>query len=355
MKLPKTALAACLIRIQSGTENSAIQLFPAGEFNPPLGSMLGTGPWRMDATAAASLIALVANRANDIVIDYEHQSLVACTEGNPAPAAGWLKTDSLAWQDDGLYAQSPSWTAKAAAMIDADEYRYISPVFTYDKATGVPLNIISVALTNTPAIDGMAAVSLAAATAKLNQEDSVMDPSELMERLCYLLNLPVTTTVAEMSAELDKVKAILDGGGTDMAAAGLVAYLMQSATQIAALKSATPDPAKYVPIEALLAIQGHAALNDAVATEQKIAALIAANPLVIFPALEPWAKELGKQDITALEKFIVNAAPIAALTANQSQHTPPPPSVPNLTTEELAVCSRLGLGQEQFIKTREGK
>lgn len=349
--MSKIKIAACSIVIDKNAKS--IQLFPAGEFSAPFGAMLGEGPWRLNQDSAEKLIAAVARRSNDILIDYEHQSLTANKEGHAAPAAGWINTTSLVWTDTGLYAQKPDWKAKAAAMIDADEYRYLSPVFTYDSVTGTPLNILSVALTNTPAIDGMAAVSLAALMAgTTTPEEPVMDLSELMERLCYLLNLPITTTPTDMLAELDKLKGMIGGDAT--AAASLPDLLTGRETEIAALKSAIntlksaqPDPAKFVPIEAFLAVQAQHRQQSEDTLEQKVAALIAAHPDVIVPALESWATELGKQDIGKLEEYIGNAKPIAALTSTQTGgKAPTETTIP--TGDDAAVMKALGLTAEQF-------
>ncbi|MBS7690114.1 hypothetical protein I0E98_04960 [Pseudomonas lalucatii] len=40
------------------------------------------------------------------------------------------------------------WTKSAASMIAGKEYRYLSPVFSYDKRTGKVLELHHVGLTN---------------------------------------------------------------------------------------------------------------------------------------------------------------------------------------------------------------
>lgn len=352
MSEAQIAIAACIVAIDK--DASAIQIFPSGKFDSPMGAMIGKGPWELTEKSAQQLIATVAARQNDILIDYEHQSLSANQSGNPAPAAGWIKPTSLFWDDDGLYAQNPDWKAKAVAMIDADEYRYLSPVFTYDKKTGAPLNLISIALTNTPAIDGMSEVNLAAAmSGYLTQPESCMELSELMERLCYLLNLPITTTPAEMSAELDKLKGMIGAGDAATAAASLPDLLASKDVEIAALKSAAPDPAKYVPMDAFLAIQQQRSSEAEDSKEQQVAALIAANPTIIVPALKTWAAELGKQDLDKLQEFIRTSKPIAALTATQTQgKVPESPGNDGLNETELAVCTSMGLDPELFKQHR---
>lgn len=146
------------LRVREGS--LLVRLIPAGRFEAPRGALSGSGPWNMTAAAAASIIARNASRQTDILIDYEHQILAGRENGQPAPAAGWINPRTLVWietgQEPGLHG-AVIWTSRAGAMIAADEYRYLSPVFTYDPATGVPTDLLSVALTNTPGIDDVPA------------------------------------------------------------------------------------------------------------------------------------------------------------------------------------------------------
>ncbi|HFD3843412.1 TPA: phage protease [Pseudomonas aeruginosa] len=158
-------IASCAFEIHPS--GSSIQLLPSGDFKAIDGrpTDVASGYWRLTAEVAARVISKVASRITDVVIDYEHQTLNGPSNGLPAPAAGWIKGASLVWQDGrGLFAENVQWTDKAAAMIKAREYRYISPVFSYDHRTGEVLDIHHVALTNFPALDGMDSLtSLAAA------------------------------------------------------------------------------------------------------------------------------------------------------------------------------------------------
>lgn len=333
----KTAIAACLIAIDKAAP--AVQLFPAGEIQTPNGSLLGKGPWRLDTDSAARLIAATQAKTNDILIDYEHQSLAAAQNGQPAPAAGWIHPSSLVWRDDGLFAENPDWTEKAAAMIAADEYRYLSPVFTYDEKTGVPLKIISVALTNTPAIDGMAQVALAAAMAGFTtlETESTVD-----KELLALLGLADDATPAAVTQAVAALKA-------------KAAAAESKDQEIAALKSAAPDPAKFVPIEAFLAVQQNQLKTAEESRDEKVAALIAAHPNVIIPALVPWATELGKKDLAQLQAYIDTQKPIAALTSTQTGGKAPA-EIPNggLSAEELAVCSQLQIDPSAYQAQKAG-
>lgn len=72
----------------------------------------------------AHLVADFEARAVDLPVDFAHQTELADPKsGGPVPAAGWIK--ELRHDATGLCALV-EWTARAAAMIAAREYRYIS-------------------------------------------------------------------------------------------------------------------------------------------------------------------------------------------------------------------------------------
>ncbi|MDD4978776.1 MAG: phage protease [Gallionella sp.] len=133
-----------------------IRLIPAGIFRATDGRPAGLPGWKLTASNAAAIIQAATLRANDFLIDYEHQTISASKNGLPAPAAGWFKR--LEWRNGdsgGLFALDVRWTERAAAMIAAREYRYISPVFTFDFKTGDVQGLHSAAITNDPALDGL--------------------------------------------------------------------------------------------------------------------------------------------------------------------------------------------------------
>lgn len=145
-------IAALSVSLTAGAAPSEIRLLPVGRFAASDGSGRPAGipaGWLLDEPAAAALIAQAALRAADFVIDFEHQTLHKEANGQPAPAAGWFKALQFR-PGDGLYATDVRWTPRAAAMIAAGEYKYISPVFNY-APDGRVLALGPAALTNTPA------------------------------------------------------------------------------------------------------------------------------------------------------------------------------------------------------------
>jgi phage I-like protein len=209
--------------------------------------------WFIDAALATQIIAEFEARSNRTVVDYEHQTLLAAQNGQSAPAAGWF--GKLEWRESGLYAIDMEWTERATQMIEGGEYKYISPVFAYHKKTGKVLRLRHAALTNNPALDGMDAVA-ASQFEFLNTEKLSMN--ELLEQLRWLLNMPVT--VDEVVTELQKAIDQLKGSNPAIATKAdfnLVARVQSLNSEIASLKAAAshPDPAKFVPVATMKALQ----------------------------------------------------------------------------------------------------
>lgn len=133
-----------------------LQVTPAQDFTPADGRALEVPAWRINSTIAARVIAAFSSE-QPAVIDYEHQTLHKEKNGQPAPAAGWMH--ALRWiEGKGLHALA-ELTERAKEQIKAGEYRYFSPVIQYSTRTGEVTRLLMGALTNNPAIHGMAAIS----------------------------------------------------------------------------------------------------------------------------------------------------------------------------------------------------
>lgn len=331
----RIALAVLSAQIAPGA--TEIQLLPAGEFRAVDGRPAGLPAWKLDAAAAGRVIAAARVRANPFVIDYEHQTLLADKNGQPAPAAGWFSGADLVWREgQGLFATNPAWTAKAKAHIAAQEYKFISPVFEFDAKTGEIQAIKMAALTNTPGLDGMDPVSGAALAALFSPtSDEETAVNETLKKLLGALGLPETTSEADALAGV----------------AALKAQSVEHTTQIAALKAAAPDPAKYVAVATVMDLQGQIAALTAEKVEREVNELVKSgmDDGRILPAMETWARELGKKDTASLKSYLDNAKSVAALGGMQSTGTNTG-TPPNTSDADLAVCKALGLTPEQFAK-----
>lgn len=143
---------AALSEQLSPSSKAMFRILPAGRFKAADGRP-GNGSWVLTQDIGNALISAAKASAADYPIDYEHQTLETVKNGAPAPAAGWFK--NLEWKEDGLYVMDARWTDRAKDMIDRNEYRYISPVFTYDEKSFAVRRLHSIALTNTPALPSL--------------------------------------------------------------------------------------------------------------------------------------------------------------------------------------------------------
>lgn len=312
----------------------------------------------MNKELATAIIAEFDSRKIKTVIDFEHQTMLASQNGQPAPAAGWFS--KLEWRDNGLYAIDVEWTERATSMIESGEYKYISPVFTYDKKSGAIKSLFNAALTNNHALDGMDAV--AASQLLITQQTNLeaLKMEGLMEQLRWLLNLPVTATADEITAELQKaIDQIKSSSANAAATAGfsIVSLIESQANQIVALTAAAanPDPAKFVAVGTMKELQTEVAalraqINGSEVDQIVTAALSAGK---ILPAQEAWARNLGKQSIASLKEYLETAQPIAALAGTQTDGKPPKglSDGVQLDDNQLAVCKAMGTDPADFAKT----
>ena len=368
------AIAACSFAMQGvsalGEELDGglhlVQFTPAGHFLPSDGRAMEVPSWHINAALAAQVIARHQARANQpVVIDYEHQTLLKEKNGQPAPAAGWLR--ELRWiEGRGLFG-AVKWTEQAKAAIASEQYLYFSPVFEFDQRTGDVLAVHMGALTNSPGIHGMEPLSLlAAATAAFipSQEPTPMNP--LLLAVLAALGLPNTTDEKGAIAALTAVGPIADLQAKAQAAeqAAQVATAVCSALSLpadakpeavtAACSAALAgklDPTKFVPLATVQLMQTEIAALTAKQQLREIDDAI--KPALadgrLLPAMETWARELGKSSIAQLTSYLATAQPIAALSGTQTQGVPPTAKGDaQLSADELSVCTAMGLTPEQY-------
>lgn len=164
-----------------------------------------------------------------------------------------------------------------------------------------------------------------------------------LKTLIMLLGLADTATEADVKAAIEKLQK--DGKTSATEVATLTAALNDSQT-------AAVDPAKYVPIEAAAEMQTQIATLTAQLQTGGLDAVIeeAKKDGRLLPAMESWARDLGKKDLAALTAYLDNAAPIAALTTQQAgQETPPRETdAHGLTEEELEAAALTGKSPEEY-------
>jgi len=306
-----------------------------------------------DRAHAEAIVAASQVRAGStqLMIDYDHQSVFGARPGvgGRAPAAGWMTR--LFATDDGIFADV-EWTPAAQSQLAAREYRYISPFFHIQRGTDRVLKIINAGLTNTPNLD-LAAV----ASATPGKDPDQMNMSRIAEALGLSADASeeevlraiaaMSTAKKAMTAVASAIDLAVDADGA--AVAGAVAALRTRA-------DAGPDPAKYVPIDAVNALQ--ATMSDLkaqidVIEQERVAsavdAAIAQGKLI--PAQRDWAVGLATSNAAAFATFVENQPVLVRPGTEMAEGGKPAAKAERLTAEQQAVCSALGLDEAVFLKT----
>jgi phage I-like protein len=284
-----------------GKVPAEIQVIPYGHHDTP------KGPFRLDDEGARGIVEAFEAQTNDMVIDYEHQ-----TVADPpveAPAAGWIKK-LVNRGADGIWA-SIEWTDRAKQYIANREYRYVSPVFLKRISDNRVVRLINVALTNQPNIDGM--VPLAN---KLGFEGDTNTKEATMKNLWKLLGLSgdvteeaaiavVNKLIADLEAHKEKTAIVANKGVID--ALGLAATATESEIvgTILAMKQS------HTKIDDVLK-ELNTLKSGLIQRDADVAVEMAMKEGKITPAQKDWALDYAKRDLEGFRVF-VSKAPVVVI------------------------------------------
>lgn len=309
-----------LISLTQGMEIVApdwIQLLPKGSVTANEEELL------VDDQALKEILENFSKRKNDLVLDYEHQTLT----GEEAPAAGWIV--DLEIRADGLWAKV-NWTARGKQYVESREYRYISPVVFYRDSDKRGYELQNAALTNNPAIDGMQSI-----VAKQNKGGTTK--MNLLEQLIGMLGLAPEATEEEAA---DAVAKLLEsGGGDEINTEEITAAVEEAVAEVEASIDSTLESVE----EAVAEVESAAVEGDKVAVARasaKAKRIIAKarNKKIAPQILSP--KERSSQ---AAKNAYATMAVEAAITAGK------------ITPAQKSMAMRLALGDakafSQFIQT----
>ncbi len=348
----KLRTTSCAVELPGGAPEW-IQLLPAGDVRSRDGRR-----WRLDAPVNVIAASLERAGATDIPIDYEHQTDLAPDNGQPAPAAGWIK--ALEARAGAIWGRV-EWTERAAEHIRQREYRYVSPTFIHGKNGRIKM-IMRAALTNSPALDLQALAK--------TEEDNPMKQT-LIDKILNKLGLKASATDADVeqalanleappadeAAKADDVDALsqvaaaigLDG---EVSADAIVAKAKALREQMDAASSV--DPQAYVPrSEFDAAAKQLAALQEQTAAAKATAVVdVAVAAGKVSPAQRGWALAYAKADGGGFDKYVVASPVIVAPEAIGTGKTPSHPDAA-LTEDEVAVCKALGITAEQFKESKK--
>lgn len=231
----------------------------------------------------------------DLAVDFEHGVEQPQPKGTPVPAAGWIK--QLETRPDGIWGLV-EWTERAANMIRAKEYRYISPTFLHRRTDNEIVMLKGAGLVHDPNLHLVA----------LNKAEAPGDGGALA-RIACALGLPPT------SLETDIVTAAARLKSTD-----------------------TSDALSDL-------VREHNALREAAAAE-RVATTVqtAMDRGCITPAMRPWATALCRSDPASFDTFVETAGPVFAYLFEPKKLPPLPGAAPVFADDtETAIARNLGI------------
>ena len=285
-----------------------------------------------------SVVAATSARSLPLPLDWEHATETRAPQGLDAPAAGWI--EEVAVREGGSIWGRVDWTLRGRAMVEGKppEYRFVSPVFTFDATTGVIRRLVSVGLTNTPnlLLTALNRHSGDEGTDQLNREPPET-PLSIATRLAAALGLAATATEDEIVTDVTETRAA--NRSVDLSSyaprADLDAAVNRAATAEAALKAIKEaDHAK--------------AIDAAIAAAQDAGKII---PASVDHYRAMCSVEGG------LERFnnLVKTMPVidGAAESRAKNKAEDKSDGPNLTDEERAVCRALGQYEATFAANKQ--
>ena len=300
---------------------SEIQVIPFGRHETAGGDFI------LDPDGMREIIAEFDSRRNDMVIDYEHQTL----GGSEAPAAGWIRR-LIDRGSDGLWA-AVEWTPRAVGYLANREYRYLSPVFMKRISNGRAVRLINAALTNQPAIDGMVPVVNRAAVNPQKEGGG-----KKMEKVLEALGLDKVAGEQEaldaIASLRSRLSSVLDALGigqeaTDAEASGTAAAMKQAHEQLPAIA------AKVAELEGTLGNKEASGLIEQAMSEGKLT-----------PAQKSWATDYAGRDLEGFRVFVAKAPVIVPLAAAPAGGALRSGIAPDETQRK--VNAHLGISAEAF-------
>ena len=321
-KPPALATALCFVLADDGLVPEWIELIPAPGAD---GMVRGTDSraWRFGNAAAVA-----ANFSRRLPVDINHSTEIKAPKGEPSPAVGWI--EELQARNGALWGRV-TWTETGANALKGRDYRFVSPVFTYDRASTDIVRLTSAALVNNPNLP-----------LALNSAGSV-DPSPELAPMS-LKAILVALKLAESATEAEAVNAI---------------HALNANLVTATNSAQTPDLAKFVPRadhDAALgrAVNAETALNAVKTTNHQTAVNAEIDAAIAAGKVTPASREFyvatcASQD--GLDKFkaFVASQPVIVKPGAIVNGGLPAGGQTTLSAEQKALCAEMGVKEETYL------
>ena len=312
----------------------------------PVGDAIDTRDgrsWKLPDGEA--VVAASRDRAGptDLPIDYEHQ---AQRSAGAAPAAGWIKELRV---EGASIRGRVEWTERAANMIRAREYRYLSPAFLFDAATRRVKALVGAGLVNSPAFDlpALARTEQTFGDESMNEKqlESLREALGLAADADVAAILAAVAVAAQASAALakvaEKVGLAKDAGGDEIAAAAHKA----------------PDGGAFVPRAEYdrLAEKVNTLEADSATSTATAAVDAAVESGKVSPATRDWALGYAKSDPEGFATFVEKAPAIVNPGRTRTGDRAPGDPDAALTDDEMATCRAMGISPDDFKAARKAQ
>ncbi len=331
----KTLKIALNIRLpEDGTLPGWVELIPAGDL------VVGRDGRKWINPTPDQVVTAFDSNGADLPIDWEHATEKKAPQGEPAPAAGWIKEMEVR---DGAIWGRIEWTDKGTDDVENKRYRYLSPVFVFTRQERRIVRLTSAGLTNQPNLHLTALNSESLISELLNQEETQIKEKgmDLLKAICQALGLTDGTTDEQALAKVKDLKG-------DLATA-------QN-------RAETPSLEKFVPRGDYDAVTTRATNAEQKLKEQETKTLgdeidTAINQALTDGKITPASKDYHTAQCRTeggLDRFkeFAKAAPAMAQDTdlkdkdlNQNKGS--------LTTEDKAVCQQLGIPEDEYLKSKK--
>lgn len=307
----------------------------------------------------------------DLIVCYEHQFDRSRHNGQPAPAAAWIKELSATGPDGspGLWARI-DWLPETAQLIRDRKYRYLSAVIEHDAAGNVT-RLLRATLTNQPEMDTATALFSAQP-----RKDTDVNPTLLA--LLTALGITGITSDEEAGKKLNPLVALFSALakhlGVDVAAlsamtaeqisttlrkplAEKIATLSATAKVgadaapdaiVAGIRALGADPAQFVARSVYDDVAGRLATLTAATRTQTIDEAIKGGKLT--PAMKTWAESMTLEQLTAF----LSSAPVI-VTPGGGALPGPGNEIATLSAEEKAQARQQGVTDEVFLEAKKAQ
>lgn len=289
--------------------------------------------WLNDQPAA--VVAATTDRL-PLPLDWEHATEVRAPKGEEAPAAAWIEEVEV--RDGGAIWGRMDWTPRGRSQVAAKEYRFLSPGFDFDRATGRIVRLVHAGLTNTPNLVLTALNRRQASEDRLDITREKETSLTLAERLRQTLGLAADADDETIVTAVNQARAV-------NRPVDLTAYAPRSELETAVNRATAAeterDALKAEKIEAEI----EAAINGALDAGK------------IIPASADQYRALcrtqGVEQFTALAAtlpVIAGAADSRAQAKVESKT-----GKAQLTDAERAVCRAMGTSEADFLTAKNAE